>query len=106
MATSVAPAHPATGSPSVPARPGGTAAVTIAAVGDTMLGSTPDLPPYPATYLDPVKRILSTGAQIVFGNLEGTLTTATASKCGPSGAGANCYASPATATSGPTAISA
>ena len=36
--------------------------------------------------------ILRTGAQIVFGNLEGTLTTATASKCGPGGAGANCYA--------------
>ncbi len=92
MATSAAPAYPATASPSGAARPGGTAAVTIAAVGDTMLGSTPDLPPYPATYLDPVKRILSTGAQIVFGNLEGTLTTATASKCGPGGAGANCYA--------------
>ena len=55
MATSAAPAHPATDSPSVPARPSGTAAVTIAAVGDTMLG-TPDLPPDPATYLDPVKR--------------------------------------------------
>ena len=57
MATSVAPAHPATGSPSVPARPGHPPSpLTIAAVGDTMLGSTPDLPPYPATYLDPVKR--------------------------------------------------
>ena len=46
----------------------------------------------PATYLDPVEQVLGRGAQIVFGNLEGTLTTATASKCGPGGAAANCYA--------------
>ena len=66
--------------------------MTIAAVGDTMLGDTPDLPPDPVTYLDPVKRTLDSGAQIVFGNLEGTLTTATASKCGPGGSGSNCFA--------------
>jgi poly-gamma-glutamate capsule biosynthesis protein CapA/YwtB (metallophosphatase superfamily) len=58
------------------------ASVTISAVGDTMLGNTPDLPPDPATYFDAVKSILDPGAQIVFGNLEGTLTTATTSKCG------------------------
>ena len=99
MASSAAPAHPATAGPagpSAPDPPGSTgaaaASVTIAAVGDMMLGITPDLPPDPATYLDPVKGVLGTGAQIVFGNLEGTLTTATASKCGPGGAGANCYA--------------
>jgi hypothetical protein len=46
--------------------------VTIAAVGDTMLGSTPDLPPHPGTYLAAVKRELTRDAQIVFGNLEGT----------------------------------
>jgi len=68
------------------AGPGGTAArarrsVTIAAVGDTMLGSTPDLPPHPAGYFAAVRRELTRGAQIVFGNLEGTLTTATAGKC-------------------------
>jgi poly-gamma-glutamate capsule biosynthesis protein CapA/YwtB (metallophosphatase superfamily) len=56
--------------------------VTITAVGDTMLGNTPDLPPDPATYFDAVKSTLDSGAQIVFGNLEGTLTTSTASKCG------------------------
>jgi poly-gamma-glutamate capsule biosynthesis protein CapA/YwtB (metallophosphatase superfamily) len=56
--------------------------LTITAVGDTMLGNTPDLPPDPATYFDAVKSILDPGAQIVFGNLEGTLTTATTSKCG------------------------
>jgi len=57
------------------------APVTIAAVGDTMLGNTPELPPQPGTYLDPVKPELTGAAQIVFGNLEGTLTTAEAGKC-------------------------
>jgi len=57
------------------------APVTIAAVGDTMLGSTPNLPPDPRGYFRAVRRELR--AQIVFGNLEGTLTTATAGKCGP-----------------------
>ena len=57
--------------------------MTIAAVGDTMLGNTPDLPPEPAAYFRRVKPILGAGAQIVFGNLEGTLTTSTISKCGP-----------------------
>ncbi|MBS1878314.1 MAG: CapA family protein [Actinobacteria bacterium] len=46
--------------------------ISIAAVGDTMLGSTPELPPEPATYLDPVKGELS--GDVVFGNLEGALT--------------------------------
>jgi poly-gamma-glutamate capsule biosynthesis protein CapA/YwtB (metallophosphatase superfamily) len=58
------------------------ASVTIAAVGDMMLGNTPDLPPDPGAYLDAVEPDLGRGAQIVFGNLEGTLTTTTASKCG------------------------
>jgi hypothetical protein len=56
--------------------------VTISAVGDTILGNTPDLPPDPGSYLDAVKTDLTKGAQIVFGNLEGTLTTASGSKCG------------------------
>ncbi|MGE5293079.1 MAG: CapA family protein [Micromonosporaceae bacterium] len=82
-AARAAAAHPTaaatSGSPSpAPARP---APVTIAAVGDTMLGNTPNLPPDPEGYLGAVKRELNRGAQIVFGNLEGTLTTATASKC-------------------------
>jgi poly-gamma-glutamate capsule biosynthesis protein CapA/YwtB (metallophosphatase superfamily) len=62
--------------------------VTIAAVGDTMLGSTPHLPPHPATYLRPITDALA--APITFGNLEGTLTTATQSKCGYGSA--NCFA--------------
>ncbi|MFN2543180.1 MAG: CapA family protein [Actinomycetota bacterium] len=53
--------------------------VTIAAVGDTILGDTPDLPPRPGHYLDPIEDAL--GADITFGNLEGTLTTATHDKC-------------------------
>ncbi len=56
--------------------------MTITAVGDTMLGNTPDLPPDPATYFEAVEPILGPGAQIVFGNLEGTLTISTTSKCG------------------------
>ena len=47
-----------------------------------MLGNTPELPPDPAAYFDQVGPILGSGAQIVFGNLEGTLTTSTISKCG------------------------
>src|ERR1700722_13211190 len=67
--------------------------VTITAVGDTMLGDTPDLPPDPATYFAAVKSILDPGAQIVFGNLEGTLTTATTSKCGAQkGPDESCFA--------------
>jgi poly-gamma-glutamate capsule biosynthesis protein CapA/YwtB (metallophosphatase superfamily) len=69
------------------------ASVTISAVGDTMLGNTPDFPPDPAEYFDAVKPILDHGARIVFGNLEGTLTTAATSKCGPhSHPGKDCFA--------------
>ena len=50
-----------------------------------MPGNTPDLPPDPARYFEAVESILGSGAQIVFGNLEGTLTTSTASKCGVPG---------------------
>jgi poly-gamma-glutamate capsule biosynthesis protein CapA/YwtB (metallophosphatase superfamily) len=68
-------------------------AVTIAAVGDTMLGDTPDLPPDPGTYLKVVEPVLDRGAGIVFGNLEGTFTTATVGKCGPAGhSSQDCYA--------------
>lgn len=56
--------------------------ISIAAVGDTMLGNTPELPPEPATYLDPVEGELV--GDVVFGNLEGTLTEVSESpKCGP-----------------------
>src|SRR5437763_10328680 len=67
------------------------ASVTLTAVGDMMLGNTPDLAPDPGTYFHSVRPELRNGAQIVFGNLEGTLTTATASKCG-SKPTSNCFA--------------
>jgi len=80
------PAAPSPGpAPAVPP------SVTIAAVGDTMLGNTPDLPPEPQAYLDGVKHTLGSGAQVVFGNLEGTLTTVATSKCGPH-PGRKCFA--------------
>jgi hypothetical protein len=65
--------------------------VTITAVGDTMMGSTPDLPPDPQTFFDEVRPQLTGHAQIVFGNLEGTLTTASGSKCGGANGG-SCFA--------------
>jgi poly-gamma-glutamate capsule biosynthesis protein CapA/YwtB (metallophosphatase superfamily) len=64
------------------AAPAAAASVTIAAVGDMMLGNTPDLPPDPGGYFGSVKRVLDRGSQIVFGNLEGTLTASATSKCG------------------------
>jgi poly-gamma-glutamate capsule biosynthesis protein CapA/YwtB (metallophosphatase superfamily) len=79
----VLPAWPAAAGGTTSAASPAAASVTIAAAGDTMLGNTPDLPPHPGSYLAPVESLLDRGAQIVFGNLEGTLTTATASKCGP-----------------------
>jgi poly-gamma-glutamate capsule biosynthesis protein CapA/YwtB (metallophosphatase superfamily) len=54
--------------------------VTISAVGDFNFGSTPSLPPDPATYFQDVRSALQ--GQIVFGNLEGTLTdSGSTSKC-------------------------
>ena len=67
------------------------ASVNLTAVGDMMLGNTPDLPADPGTYFRAVRPELRKGAQIVFGNLEGTLTTATAGKCG-SAPSSNCFA--------------
>jgi poly-gamma-glutamate capsule biosynthesis protein CapA/YwtB (metallophosphatase superfamily) len=73
---------------------GGTSAadagISFAAVGDTMLGNTPELPADPDSYLDPVKGQLT--GDVVFGNLEGTLTDVSDSpKCGGAPSG-SCYA--------------
>ncbi|HEY5333676.1 MAG TPA: CapA family protein [Solirubrobacterales bacterium] len=69
---------------------GGTGGVTFAAVGDTMLGNSPELPSDPGSYLDHVKGQLS--GDFVFGNLEGTLTDVDDSpKCGGAPSG-DCYA--------------
>jgi Bacterial capsule synthesis protein PGA_cap len=65
-----------------------TPTVTLAAVGDTELGNTPRLPSDPTTYFDPVRSALA--APIVFGNLEGTMTDATTSKC--TSHSSECYA--------------
>lgn len=65
-------------------------AVTFAAVGDTMLGNSPQLPADPGSYLDAVKGQLR--GDVVFGNLEGTLTdVASSPKCGGA-SGGSCYA--------------
>ena len=69
---------PTTTPPPTTQAPHGT--VTIAAVGDTMLGMTPTLPASPGTYLGQMRSSLQ--GDVVFANLEGTLTDATASKCG------------------------
>jgi poly-gamma-glutamate capsule biosynthesis protein CapA/YwtB (metallophosphatase superfamily) len=68
---------------------GSAATLTVAAVGDTTMGMTPILPPEPASYFDLVKGELK--GDVVFGNLEGTLTDVAESlKCG---AGSdNCFA--------------
>jgi poly-gamma-glutamate capsule biosynthesis protein CapA/YwtB (metallophosphatase superfamily) len=66
-----------------------TPVVTISAVGDTILGNTPTLPAHPVRYFRAVRPTM-TNADIVFANLEGTLTNATASKCGAGSSG--CYA--------------
>jgi hypothetical protein len=65
--------------------------VRISFAGDTILGSTPTLPSQPKHYLAPVKKLLSWRNGIGFGNLEGTLTTQTANKCGGS-SGGTCFA--------------
>jgi len=75
----------------LPRKPAAGASVTLTAVGDMMLGNTPDLPPDAGTYFRAVRPKLKHGAQIVFGNLEGTLTTATAGKCG-SAPSSTCFA--------------
>ena len=79
LATSTAPPRPAR------------ASVTLTVVGDMILGITPALPPDPASYFEAVEPVLRHGAQIIFGNLEGTLTTSTGSKCG-TGPSADCFA--------------
>jgi Bacterial capsule synthesis protein PGA_cap len=71
--------------------PAGKNNVEISAVGDTELGDTPNLPADPADYLADIKATLDGHAQIVFGNLEGTLTTASGGKCGGSNGG-DCFA--------------
>jgi poly-gamma-glutamate capsule biosynthesis protein CapA/YwtB (metallophosphatase superfamily) len=63
--------------------------VTIAAVGDIVMGSTPNLPPDGGrTFFDGVQPDLA--GDVVLGNLEGTLSVGGGSKCGAGSS--NCYA--------------
>jgi hypothetical protein len=63
--------------------------VTIAAVGDIVMGSTPNLPPDGGrTFFDAVQTDLA--GDVVLGNLEGTLSAGGGSKCGAGST--NCYA--------------
>lgn len=77
----------------VTGNPGGTKGgdgVSFAAVGDTMLGNYPELPSDPSSYLDRIGGQLT--GDVVFGNLEGTLTDVPDSpKCGGTPSG-DCYA--------------
>ncbi len=67
--------------------PGGV--VTIAAVGDIVMGSTPNLPPGGGrSFFDGVETDLA--GDVVLGNLEGTLSTGGSSKC--RAGSTNCYA--------------
>lgn len=62
--------------------------VTLVAVGDIVMGSTPRLPPNGgAGFFDDVESELS--GDVVLGNLEGTLTAADGAKCGARSR--NCY---------------
>ena len=64
-------------------------AVTIAATGDIVMGSTPNLPPDGGrSFFDGVQTDLA--GDIVLGNLEGTLSEGGGSKCGAGST--NCYA--------------
>src|SRR5205814_2107566 len=80
--------------PASASEPPGTADVaqtfTISAVGDTMLGKDGTGPPNPATYFSSVESDLRGDAQIVFGNLEGTLSDVSGSKCDADPS--NCFA--------------
>lgn len=65
------------------------AIVTIAAVGDIVMGSTPNLPPNGgASFFSDVDGELT--GDVVLGNLEGTLSTGGSSKCGSGSP--NCFA--------------
>lgn len=81
---------PVTKKPPKPARTTASdSVITVAAVGDIVMGSTPNLPPGGGrTFFDGVAADLS--GDVVLGNLEGTLSTGRGSKCGSGST--NCFA--------------
>jgi poly-gamma-glutamate capsule biosynthesis protein CapA/YwtB (metallophosphatase superfamily) len=87
-APSAGSSPPTSSSPSTGAAPP-TGSVSLDAVGDTMLGNTPTLPPDPGSYFAGLGSALA--GQIVFGNLEGTLTDRTDGKCAGAASG-TCFA--------------
>jgi poly-gamma-glutamate capsule biosynthesis protein CapA/YwtB (metallophosphatase superfamily) len=87
------PAQPVTKKPPAAAKPAKRrpprGLVTVAAVGDIVMGSTPNLPSDGGrSFFSRVTPDL--GADVVLGNLEGTLSSGGGSKCGPSSS--NCFA--------------
>jgi hypothetical protein len=70
--------------------PAGATDIKLSAVGDMIWGNTPTLPGEPKNYLDAVDHQIRGKSNIVFANLEGTLTTATTGKCGGSNGG-DCF---------------
>ncbi len=86
------PATIATTSTTVVARPTTTlpavTSFTLSAVGDSDLGNIPQVPVNPTAYLAPIKAAVA--ADVVFANLEGTMTTRGYSKCGAGST--ECYA--------------
>jgi hypothetical protein len=84
-----APVTTTTATRTTPSKPAPAGEVTIAAVGDIVMGSTPNLPPDGGrTFFDGVQTDLA--ADVVLGNLEGTLSVGGGSKCGAGST--NCYA--------------
>jgi poly-gamma-glutamate capsule biosynthesis protein CapA/YwtB (metallophosphatase superfamily) len=74
--------------PSAAARPHAASTFTFAAVGDIVMGSMPNLPPHGgAGFFKAVAPRLS--ADVVLGNLEGTLSTHGSAKCGTTST--DCY---------------
>jgi poly-gamma-glutamate capsule biosynthesis protein CapA/YwtB (metallophosphatase superfamily) len=65
--------------------------VRLSAVGDTILGNTPVLPPHARLWFHDVRGPIRRGTNIRFANLEGTLTNETQNKCGSS-LGSTCFA--------------
>jgi hypothetical protein len=73
----------------IPKRKQTPALVTVAATGDIVMGSTPNLPPDGGrSFFSQVQADLA--GDVVIGNLEGTLSNGGVSKCGPSST--NCFA--------------
>lgn len=80
---------PAAAAHSAPAR---SKTVTITAVGDLILGNTPTLPAHPRDYLRGIRKPLTNGSDIVFGNLEGVLTDRTGPHKCSSARSTDCFA--------------